>query len=155
LERGSQLHRVFAGLRIPVPEDPNRDQADSGGDSIAVNGEIIESPVASSPKVHFKTQDQVVKVLPGNRVAVNAVGKGSKFGLGILRESRKARANLRPLRLRIETIQRVAVKRELARGSLGRQPPVGNVVGAPRKRVHRLKSLAFVSGQEEEGIVEV
>src|SRR5215469_8494447 len=119
LERGSQLHRVFTGLRILVPEDLNRDQADSRGDSITVNGEIIESPVARSPKVHFETQHQVVEVLPGNRVAANAVGKGPKFGLGILRESRKARANLRPLRRRVALIEGLAVKLELVRGGFG------------------------------------
>jgi len=94
-------------------------------------------------------------VLPGNRVAVNAVGKGPKFGLGILRESRKARANLRPLRPRVAAIEGLAVKLELARGSFGREIAIRQVVTSSSKGVHRLDRPAFVAGQKEEGVVKV
>src|SRR5262245_79510 len=141
LERDAEVVRIVHGGGMPAAEDLDAQEADGGGDQVAVLLELVEGPVAPAREIHLDAADQVREVPVRQGEASHGVGERDADGVG--RRSRvHAIELLPPAREQGSGVARTGVE------------PVGNVVDETAERVHRVEGGTALRTEQPKGLRE-
>ncbi len=137
----AEVYRVVFGFGVAVAEYLEADEANDGGDAIAVEAEIVEGLVAVVFEVHFDAADDVLEVGLGDVVGLGGVGQGREDGA-----------------LRLALVGLVEAGGEVKEGGLlglGGGDFVDGVVAVAAEGIGGVDGAALGGGEGEESVEEV
>src|SRR5262245_12440171 len=141
LERDAEVARIVRGGGMPAAEDLDAEEADGGGDQVAVLLERAEGPVAPAREIHLDAADQVREVPLRQGEPPHGVGERDADGVG--------------RRSRVHAVELVPPAREQDRGvTRAGIEAVGDVVDEAAERIYRVEAGTALWTEEPEGLRE-